>query len=284
MKSKGFTLIELLVVIAIIAILAAILFPVFAKAREKARQTSCASNEKQLGLGFAQYVEDYDETYPIGNLAQTGTLQGWAGQIYPYVKIVNVFQCPDESTTGSHASYGMNWNLGFTPPNSLYKDPSTGGTGVRLAQLHSSSRTVLLFEISQDTGYWNNSTSTWYTMDVTNPQEEASASGLGSSTEPWGCDYSTGPMGSAATPSSIGQNGLDTAFPTGRHTSGSNWLFTDGHVKWLGGGAVSPGWDAANETCAQVFPGAVSAACSTSWVANAAGTAATGFTGTFSIE
>src|SRR5689334_4870314 len=64
-KNKGFTLIELLVVIAIIAILAAILFPVFAQAREKARQTSCLSNEKQLGTAFLMYVQDYDETFPL---------------------------------------------------------------------------------------------------------------------------------------------------------------------------------------------------------------------------
>ena len=64
-RRSGFTLIELLVVIAIIAILAAILFPVFAQAREKARQISCVSNEKQLALGIIQYVQDYDETYPI---------------------------------------------------------------------------------------------------------------------------------------------------------------------------------------------------------------------------
>ncbi len=64
MKRTAFTLIELLVVIAIIAILAAILFPVFQKVREKARQTSCASNEKQLGLAFLQYNQDYDETFP----------------------------------------------------------------------------------------------------------------------------------------------------------------------------------------------------------------------------
>jgi prepilin-type N-terminal cleavage/methylation domain-containing protein len=64
LKQRGFTLIELLVVIAIIAILAAILFPVFAQAREKARQTSCLSNEKQLGTAISMYVQDYDETYP----------------------------------------------------------------------------------------------------------------------------------------------------------------------------------------------------------------------------
>src|SRR5271155_883093 len=91
-RSKGFTLIELLVVIAIIAILAAILFPVFAKVREKARQTSCASNMKELGLAFAQYTEDYDETYPFaqddhyiyGNSDPNPS--EWAQEIAPYVK------------------------------------------------------------------------------------------------------------------------------------------------------------------------------------------------------
>src|SRR5476651_29540 len=98
MKRQGFTLIELLVVIAIIAILAAILFPVFAKAREKARQTSCASNEKQLGLAFIQYCQDYDEMFPVGTYGNANGAGadpaapygnrgfGWAGQIYSYVK------------------------------------------------------------------------------------------------------------------------------------------------------------------------------------------------------
>src|SRR3982750_4482024 len=92
---KGFTLIELLVVIAIIAILAAILFPVFAKAREKARQISCASNERQLGLGFMQYTQDYDECLPT---THWGTPVGWAGQLYPYIKSAGLFKCPDDPT------------------------------------------------------------------------------------------------------------------------------------------------------------------------------------------
>jgi prepilin-type N-terminal cleavage/methylation domain-containing protein len=69
-SQRGFTLIELLVVIAIIAILAAILFPVFAQAREKARQISCLSNLKQIGLGFKMYAQDYDELFPMGNLSR----------------------------------------------------------------------------------------------------------------------------------------------------------------------------------------------------------------------
>lgn len=94
---NGFTLIELLVVIAIIAILIAILFPVFAQAREKARQTSCLSNMKQMGLAVVQYVQDYDETFPRG--VNSNWQEGWATQIQPYVKSYDVFRCPDDSET-----------------------------------------------------------------------------------------------------------------------------------------------------------------------------------------
>jgi prepilin-type N-terminal cleavage/methylation domain-containing protein/prepilin-type processing-associated H-X9-DG protein len=97
-KLTAFTLIELLVVIAIIAILAAILFPVFAKAREKARQITCASNQKQIGLGVLQYVQDYDEIFPFragSNSADTD--YSWKNAIYPYVKSTGVFKCPDNA-------------------------------------------------------------------------------------------------------------------------------------------------------------------------------------------
>ena len=105
-STKGFTLIELLVVIAIIAILAAILFPVFAKAREKARQTSCLSNMKQMGLGWMQYVQDYDETYPLGAynkppwITAFATWTMWGGgpsntAIDPYIKTGWVWWCPE---------------------------------------------------------------------------------------------------------------------------------------------------------------------------------------------
>src|SRR5471032_2965994 len=89
-RSRGFTLIELLVVIAIIAILAAILFPVFARARENARRTACQSNLKQIGLAFMQYVQDYDELQPSGNSYDNSAVGipggGWAGVMSPYVR------------------------------------------------------------------------------------------------------------------------------------------------------------------------------------------------------
>jgi len=97
MKRSGFTLIELLVVIAIIAILAAILFPVFAQAREKARAISCASNEKQMALAVIQYTQDYDETFPPG-LQNAWFDDSWAILTQPYIKSLSVFRCPDDGS------------------------------------------------------------------------------------------------------------------------------------------------------------------------------------------
>src|SRR5450432_2147417 len=98
MNRKGFTLIELLVVIAIIAILAAILFPVFAQAREKARQISCISNLKQLSLATIMYVQDYDESYGGGehdNADGCKSIAWWTDYIQPYIKNTQLKTCPD---------------------------------------------------------------------------------------------------------------------------------------------------------------------------------------------
>ncbi len=96
-KNRAFTLIELLVVIAIIAILAAILFPVFAQAREKARAISCISNLKQQGLAAVMYVQDYDEVYPPGTIRGTtgAVVESWKQLLLPYEKTFGIYECPD---------------------------------------------------------------------------------------------------------------------------------------------------------------------------------------------
>ena len=127
---RGFTLIELLVVIAIIAILAAILFPVFARARENARRASCMSNLKQIGLGLLQYSQDYDEQMPLEFFGDSNDISGyglptkrykWMDATYPYVKSEQIFDCPSDT-------FGM---LGGTNrSNSLYKyHPGDGSNG-----------------------------------------------------------------------------------------------------------------------------------------------------------
>jgi prepilin-type N-terminal cleavage/methylation domain-containing protein len=141
-ERHAFTLIELLVVIAIIAILAAILFPVFARARENARRASCMSNLKQLGLGMMMYVQDYDGRFPSVAFALDEKLpcpngvgscnSNWAIRIYPYAKSVQVFNCPSDTKTWtgnssgpSNMSYGYNQYLAYYINSALEKPSQT---------------------------------------------------------------------------------------------------------------------------------------------------------------
>ncbi len=250
-KRKGFTLIELLVVIAIIAILAAILFPVFAKAREKARQTACMSNEKQLGLGFTQYEQDYDEKLPRGtDFNQFGL--GWAGQIYPYTKSTGLYKCPDDSTQATKpgdtpVSYAMNLVL-------ARGDSFGAGAAGSIPKMNSPARTVLLMECSGIPARLGTTAATDQSAQANNysgssdgfnvyATEAADGSGLAG----YGL-LQTGFMGSR--PSTIGTPGYYAA-ATGLHTDGSNFLLADGHVKWLRGSQVSSGEGAAVATDAQ---------------------------------
>lgn len=171
-RQQAFTLIELLVVIAIIAILAAILFPVFARARENARRTACLSNLKQIGLGIMQYTQDYDEKYPLplyyGILGNTSTYTiqstpgmpgtlftvsdglseghylSWMDIIHPYVKSTQIFRCPSQSdTTPLYPSYGYNRWLG-----NLLGHTSPPVSPVSIAEVQNSAEIVMIMDLN----------------------------------------------------------------------------------------------------------------------------------------
>jgi prepilin-type N-terminal cleavage/methylation domain-containing protein/prepilin-type processing-associated H-X9-DG protein len=208
-KRKGFTLIELLVVIAIIAILAAILFPVFARARENARRASCQSNLKQIALGVFQYTQDYDEKYPqsyidIDGAAgwQTPTTatgdQGWAFTLQPYLKSIQIFQCPSETTApGPYAQYGGATYTDYWMNRIMF--------GKSQAAIDSVSLTVMNGD--------GNSYDSLYYYDGT---------------------VANTSTGTATTAGPI--TGLGTAHL--RHLDGGNFAFADGHVKWQKGDGV----------------------------------------------
>ena len=138
---RGFTLIELLVVIAIIAILAAILFPVFARAREKARQTSCLSNMKQIALGLQMYNDDNDGYWP----AYGATHEGWAELIVPYVMNDQIFQCPSHD---SNQSAPLSYVANDSTSKSYGQGPWCYGTSVQnIARVEAPAESALIFEM-----------------------------------------------------------------------------------------------------------------------------------------
>ncbi len=214
--TRGFTLIELLVVIAIIAILAAILFPVFARARENARRASCSSNLKQIGLGIMQYTQDYDEKFPLAIVNAAGVASpsvpyGWSDAIQPYVKSTQLYQCPSESTSAPVGASGSAF-AGQSDPtqvgyidysyNMMLSSDSQGNyiRGLSLAALTQPTLTVM-----------NADDYSWVSMDFD-----------------WGCHVAAACGVSASGLALIG-NGTKA---NNRHLSGANFSFTDGHVKW----------------------------------------------------
>ena len=254
-RKAAFTLIELLVVIAIIAILAAILFPVFAQAREKARAITCVSNEQQIGMAILQYVQDYDESFPIG--CSGDWYVSWPNEVAPYIKSIPAFFCPDDNYAGktgwwgtdiSYASNGWsNDNTGSGAGDNHYEWGAFLGVmgfstvGTKLAGwggvpwtcmsdglIHYPASTVMVAEVrSQDIAPLS-----WMT-----PGGNSSAFGpgclIGNLGSGWAGYINTAdviPDGSAATLSPHfcqGKNGCVSA----PHQSRSNFLFVDGHVQ-----------------------------------------------------
>ncbi len=209
-KKTGFTLIELLVVIAIIAILAAILFPVFARARENARRSSCQSNLKQIALGWMQYNQDYDEMMVRSDGFSTNVAIGWGTALQPYLKSAQIYQCASESRgpddpgistgDGRYMDYAINLYLG--QKSSSYPDNAINN----IAALTQPSLTVLAVDYTANTG------KSWIT-----------GSYVSSSGAAVNCD--------TADTCAAGLGLFPVASGT-RHLEGQNVAFTDGHVKW----------------------------------------------------
>jgi prepilin-type N-terminal cleavage/methylation domain-containing protein/prepilin-type processing-associated H-X9-DG protein len=260
-KPNGFTLSELLVVIAIIAILAAILFPVFAQAREKARQTSCESNMKQLSIAMLMYTEDYDETFPLAN-SDLYDFNPWSVTIAPYVKDLNVFFCPDDSYTafpqgannqwwGAQMSYAGNGITGWyqspwdasvrigifgypKKSDNSWQDKYWNGSATQ-GSISSPSGTIMLTELfSSDLESAPNST-TENGKSIGNPLGWGICSTIMSYPD-WPCDGYTDPPYSTntGTEDTFGSGGGNQG-PNGdvsrHHTKMANFAFADGHVK-----------------------------------------------------
>jgi prepilin-type N-terminal cleavage/methylation domain-containing protein/prepilin-type processing-associated H-X9-DG protein len=230
MKKKGFTLIELLVVIAIISLLAAILFPVFARARENARRASCQSNLKQIALGMMQYSQDYDERMggnipiPLSNalpLVASGHA-GWADSAQPYLKSEQILQCPSDKSrpgsdpwVGTYSDYALNQNV----------------SGQMLSAFDAAALTVMVLDGESST------ISQRYTGRYYGFMGTGRSFMFGAFSAPgvqWansvGCTVATGNMPAPQSAPLIG--GVE------RHLGGHNVAFMDGHVKFYPTGPV----------------------------------------------
>ncbi len=234
-KRRGFTLIELLVVIAIIAILAAILFPVFAQAREAARKASCQSNLKQISAGLTMYSQDFDELMCSDEISFVNDNRyafNWYQMVQPYIKNKGVLKCPSSSAVASAAeiqagtqpcSYGMNYRLSQFSTATLDDAQSLWYGVVSMAALRSPADTLWVCDNElvtnataqtvhqEDPTKWTSDQSNWNRRGYTRfPQDPH-----GSGTDYVGCCYNGDPWR-----------------PAPLHMGGTNAVFCDGHVKY----------------------------------------------------
>ena len=225
-NTPGFTLIELLVVIAIIAILAAILFPVFARARENARRSSCQSNLKQIGLGLIQYVQDYDEIMPAAwygpsSNGSTAASYKWMDAVQPYTKSEQVFNCPSHTTTQpysfkdgtNYGSYAINATYSGTtafggadrnPPTSDYN--ASSNVPISIASIEEPVTTVWVTDIEKQ---GTAGTDLFWRFLFTSPQAT---------------------INTTLTPTALVGHASSGRIPE-RHLETTNVLYCDGHVK-----------------------------------------------------
>jgi prepilin-type N-terminal cleavage/methylation domain-containing protein/prepilin-type processing-associated H-X9-DG protein len=271
-KARGFTLIELLVVIAIIAILAAILFPVFAQARESARTASCLSNVKQMSLGILMYVQDYDEKFCPARYTTMGADRDrpdapwnvtknehidWAHLIYPYVKNVQIFHCPS-AQDGADKDNPNAVNSDRTGATTyIVNNRLTGRWGqgewgghdmIKLAAMNFPSTTILIAEDSTQGsgGSESNEKNGWGWADghaiLLNGQNTAGATDTGNDEADIDSNYAK--YNALCTQGNqIDEADWVSPAPLRRHKNGANYGFGDGHAKWQSGPASCVVWN-----------------------------------------
>jgi len=256
---RGFTLIELLVVIAIIAILAAILFPVFQKVRENARRASCASNEKQLGIAFTQYAQDADEGYPLISYAvPTGGISafsnscgnvalnqvGWAEAIYPFVKSTGAYRCPDvppAGNAGGNCNAGGNIGASAYALNFWIANNNPAGFGTAVQQSDDPTKQVPKFSKLNQFDF---PASTFLLTESNDGTNGADTHGGSSENVQWGWTKAA-------------SQGLQPSGTLTKHNGGANYLFTDSHVKWINASSLGGGSAATTKKSIEIAEGAM---------------------------